>query len=173
MPMHSLQSTLTRYNYTTKQEGKKTMVSSNNCQEGEVQKRRIYALSTDDALDSGSLLLKLQEVITFGKGNVRLIAEVRLEDSIQRITRQWSTYSRGCKIVSDASQSMSMARYSSRYQSKWSPPSPTTFSGLIRYEISGIKKCENNWGRGSGRTWAQKDVLSLLPQRLIDWELVL
>jgi hypothetical protein len=48
-------------------------------EEGEVQKWRINALPIGDALDNQSPLLELQEVITFDKGNVRLIAEVRLE----------------------------------------------------------------------------------------------
>ena len=42
------------------------------------------ALPIGDTLDSKSPLLKLQEVITFGKDDVRVIAEVRLEGSVPK-----------------------------------------------------------------------------------------
>ena len=60
------------------------MGTSKKWEEGEVQKWRINALPIGDALDSQSPLLELQEVITFGKGDVRLIAEVRLEGSVPK-----------------------------------------------------------------------------------------
>jgi hypothetical protein len=44
-----------------------------------MQKWRINALLIGDTLDSESALLELQEIITFGKRDIRLIAEVRLE----------------------------------------------------------------------------------------------
>ena len=53
-------------------------------EEGEVKKWKIHAIPIGDALDSQSPLLELQEVITFGKGVVRLIAEVRLEGSVPK-----------------------------------------------------------------------------------------
>ena len=51
------------------------METSKKWKEEEVQKWKINALRIGDALDSHSSLFKLQEVITFGKGDVRLIAE--------------------------------------------------------------------------------------------------
>ena len=48
------------------------------------KKWRISALPIGDALDSQSTLLELQEVITFGKGDVRLIAEIRLYGSVPK-----------------------------------------------------------------------------------------
>ena len=50
----------------------------------EERKWRIKALPIGNALDRLSTLLELQKVITFGKGNVRLIAEVRLEGSVPK-----------------------------------------------------------------------------------------
>ena len=50
----------------------------------EERKRRISALPIGNALDSQSTLLNLQEVFTFGKGDVRLIAKVRLEGSFPK-----------------------------------------------------------------------------------------
>ena len=50
----------------------------------EEQKWRISALPIGYALDSQSTLFELQEVITFGKGDIRLIAEVRLEGSVPK-----------------------------------------------------------------------------------------
>jgi hypothetical protein len=49
-----------------------------------VQKWRINALSIGDTLDSQGPFLELQELITFGKGDVRLIAKVRLKGSIPK-----------------------------------------------------------------------------------------
>lgn len=60
------------------------MCWSKNREEGEVQRRRIDALPICNALDSECPLLKLREVITFGKGDVRVIAEIRLEGSIPK-----------------------------------------------------------------------------------------
>ena len=47
-------------------------------------KRRIDVLPIGHTLDSESPLLELQEIITFGKGNDRLIAEVRLEGLVPK-----------------------------------------------------------------------------------------
>jgi hypothetical protein len=47
-------------------------------------KRRIDVLPIGHTLDSESSLFELQEIITFGKGNVRLIAEVRLEGLVPK-----------------------------------------------------------------------------------------
>jgi hypothetical protein len=47
-------------------------------------KWRINALPIGDTLDSQGPLLELQQVITFGKDDVRLIAEVRLEGFISK-----------------------------------------------------------------------------------------
>jgi len=79
-----LQPTLSGYNYNTKEESEKTMGWSKNREEGEVQRRRIDALPICNALDSESPLLELREFITFGKGDVSLVAEIRLEGSIPK-----------------------------------------------------------------------------------------
>ena len=47
-------------------------------------KWRIDVLPIGHTLDSESPLLELQEIITFDKGDVRLIAEVRLEGSVPK-----------------------------------------------------------------------------------------
>jgi hypothetical protein len=47
-------------------------------------KKRIDVLPIGYTLDSESPLLELQEIITFGKGNDRLIAEVRLEGLVPK-----------------------------------------------------------------------------------------
>jgi hypothetical protein len=47
-------------------------------------KKRIDVLPIGDTLDSESLLLELQEIITFGKDNIRLIAEVRFEGLVPK-----------------------------------------------------------------------------------------
>ena len=60
------------------------METSKKWEEGEVQKWRINAILIGDALDSHSPLLEPQEVITFGKCNVRLIAEAKLEGSVPK-----------------------------------------------------------------------------------------
>ena len=57
---------------------------SKNRQEKKMQKRRIDALPICNALDSEIPLLEPREEITFGKGNVMIIAEVRLEGSISK-----------------------------------------------------------------------------------------
>ena len=57
---------------------------NNEEQEIKNKKWRINALPIGDALDSQSTLLELQEVITFGKGDVKLIAKVRLEGSVPK-----------------------------------------------------------------------------------------
>ncbi len=48
------------------------------------KKWKISVLPIGDPLDSQSTLLELQEVITFGKRDVRLIAEVRLEGFVPK-----------------------------------------------------------------------------------------
>ena len=60
------------------------MGTSKKWEKEEVQKWRILAIPIGNALDSQSPLLELQEVITFDKGDVRLIAEVKLEGSIPK-----------------------------------------------------------------------------------------
>jgi hypothetical protein len=47
-------------------------------------KKRIDILSIRHMLDSESPLLELQEIITFGKSDVRLIAEVRLQGLVPK-----------------------------------------------------------------------------------------
>jgi len=47
-------------------------------------KWRIDVLPIGHTLDSESPLLELQEIITFGKGDVRLIAEVRIEGLVPK-----------------------------------------------------------------------------------------
>lgn len=47
-------------------------------------KWRIDVLPIGHTLDSESPLLELQEIITFGKGDVRLIAEIRLEGLVPK-----------------------------------------------------------------------------------------
>ena len=96
----------------TKQKGTKTMEMSKKWEEGEVQKWRINASPIRDALDSQSPFLELQEVITFGKGDVRLIVEVRLESSVPMdnppmiyvLTR--AQYSFGCVPINVAREAL-------------------------------------------------------------------
>ena len=45
---------------------------------------KISVLPIGDAFDSQSMLLKLQVVITFGKRDVKIIAEVRLEGFVPK-----------------------------------------------------------------------------------------
>jgi hypothetical protein len=47
-------------------------------------KRRIDVLPIGDTLDSESPFLELQKIITFGKGNDMMIAEVRLEGLVPK-----------------------------------------------------------------------------------------
>jgi hypothetical protein len=47
-------------------------------------KRRIDILPIGDTLDSESTLLEFQEIIPFGKGNDRMIAEVRFEGLVPK-----------------------------------------------------------------------------------------
>jgi hypothetical protein len=47
-------------------------------------KRRIDVLPIGHTLDSESPFLELQEIITFGKGNDRVIAEVRFEGLVPK-----------------------------------------------------------------------------------------
>jgi hypothetical protein len=47
-------------------------------------KRRIDVLPIGHTLDSKSPFLKLQEIITFGKGDDKMIAEVRLEGLVPK-----------------------------------------------------------------------------------------
>jgi hypothetical protein len=55
---------------------------------GRGAKWRIDVLRIGRTFTSESPLLELQEIITFDKGDVRLIAEVRLEGLSQRTIRQ-------------------------------------------------------------------------------------
>ena len=48
------------------------------------KKSRISILSIGNTLDSQSTLLKLQEIVTFGKRDVRFIAGVRLKDFVPK-----------------------------------------------------------------------------------------
>ena len=52
--------------------------------EREVSKWMMKALLIGHAFDSKSPLLKLQEVITFGKDNIKVITEVRFEGSVSK-----------------------------------------------------------------------------------------
>ena len=51
-------------------------------EEKEVPKLRMNALPIGDTLDSNNPLLKLQDVMTIGKDDVMVIAEVRFEGSV-------------------------------------------------------------------------------------------